>query len=614
MAVDRGGGILYPAGLMPGFFQRLFVHPNPDPGSESEDSGGSAAAASPPTVMPPSTVARAAKPFTVAELANLLPPEWVKLEGVDVSREVAMGLETLGKTTASGRPAVLLTEVYRACPEIFRRPVTEADDFEVRLTPGRARVFPGTESVGKAVLEGAATPFRPVADEPVRKLFPSVVGPKTTKVTLPPPKAEAKAQVSRGSPFELVEPPPGKPMEDAAPIPARAPSAPSARPAPQPNPGIEVEADKPGPLFRTAPADVPKVPTVVRISSIPADTAVPDEVQLDLAEILKGVPVEVLGFPASELPSGLNCRVARAKVRTGIFSGTGLVSLKDVVAALPASDQARFGKAKGEHELVVPLLDGGGPGLPTSLPPLTKADTPKHITSTVRVPVIIPPTAKPGEKTSAVTVSASSATGRTPLAPLIAEPLPKDVATATLPMTAPAPSNPTPLTAMTNPSSPATSLPTLSPQPGVVPSSGAASSVDDDFGMDFRQLELRAVFGLANVLPAEEVFRLSTSLPGIKAASYVMGDAMVFQHAAGGAKLESVPKAFIHLSALARDLGIKDTRLLTLQTDGGLLAFFNEGAGCLAVLHEGRRFAPGVKERLVIILRELSRGSATTAR
>jgi hypothetical protein len=72
--------------------------------------------------------------------------------------------------------------------------------------------------------------------------------------------------------------------------------------------------------------------------------------------------------------------------------------------------------------------------------------------------------------------------------------------------------------------------------------------------------------------------------------------------------LETMPAAYSHLARMARELGISDARALTIQTERGLLAFFSEGEACLAVLHEGRRFAPGVRERLVIILRELMRG------
>jgi hypothetical protein len=94
----------------------------------------------------------------------------------------------------------------------------------------------------------------------------------------------------------------------------------------------------------------------------------------------------------------------------------------------------------------------------------------------------------------------------------------------------------------------------------------------------------------------------------VKAAGYFAGDKLVHGSAPDGVSLETMPAAYGHLARMARELGISDARALTIQTERGLLAFFSEGDACLAVLHEGRRFAPGVRERLVILLRELMRG------
>ena len=144
--------------------------------------------------------------------------------------------------------------------------------------------------------------------------------------------------------------------------------------------------------------------------------------------------------------------------------------------------------------------------------------------------------------------------------------------------------------------------------PVVAAAPAATTGGDDDFAMDFRQLELRAIFGLAGVLPPQGVFDLALGLEGVKAAGYFVGEKLVFGNAPDGVSLETMPAAFSHLAKMARDHGIADARALTIQTERGLLAFFSEGDACMAVLHDGRRFAPGVRERLVIILRELMRG------
>lgn len=341
---------------------------------------------------------------------------------------------------------------------------------------------------------------------------------------------------------------------------------------------------KPEPVPAPVPGTVPG----------PSPEGDPSELRYDLAEILAKVPREVLGFDTNQLPKGLDCRIARARIRPGIFPDKGHVLLKDVIAALPGAFQSVFASANLDHELIIPL--------PVS-------NKPRLTTAAVRLAEDIPASAEPKErakeKTSAVHVTANP-TVRVPLAPLVIEAAARRTEPAK-PSDKPAnesPSVPTQPTAIHQPSTP-TPMSTTPSVPSPAPATSATP--DDDFGMDFRQLELRAVFGLASVLPAGDVFKLALGLPGVKAAGYMKGGALVFEQTSGGAKLEALPAACTQLAKLAGELGIKDSRLLTLQTEGGILAIFNEGGACLAVHHEGRRFAPGVRERLVIILRELAR-------
>ena len=102
----------------------------------------------------------------------------------------------------------------------------------------------------------------------------------------------------------------------------------------------------------------------------------------------------------------------------------------------------------------------------------------------------------------------------------------------------------------------------------------AAGGIEDDYGMDFRQLELRAVFGLPGVLPPEGVFQLAGKLEGVKAACYIAGDRLVFQSAPDGVSMDAMPAAFSNLARMTRDLGIADARTLTVQTDRGMLGVF----------------------------------------
>jgi len=116
-----------------------------------------------------------------------------------------------------------------------------------------------------------------------------------------------------------------------------------------------------------------------------------------------------------------------------------------------------------------------------------------------------------------------------------------------------------------------------------------ADSQSDSFSI--RQLELRAIFGVDREMSPDEIMQRARSLPGIRHIARVAASDIAAVDAlkqvvsnlgfgAGGLKLYagSVPIEFI------RESGV----MLAIQTDGG--------------------FAPGVRETLMIVARELSRG------
>ena len=136
---------------MSGFFNKLFGNPDGSGLAPEGVAGAQYGAGEAPV--------HGARPFSVSELANMLPPEFVRLQGVDVNREVALDLGTARRTMAEGRPAVMLSEIYRACPEIFPREVTVDEDFEVRLPVARVRSLLG---VTGSVSPVSASPFQAV--------------------------------------------------------------------------------------------------------------------------------------------------------------------------------------------------------------------------------------------------------------------------------------------------------------------------------------------------------------------------------------------------------------------------------------------------------------------
>ncbi|MBX3741907.1 MAG: hypothetical protein KF712_12995 [Akkermansiaceae bacterium] len=134
-------------------------------------------------------------------------------------------------------------------------------------------------------------------------------------------------------------------------------------------------------------------------------------------------------------------------------------------------------------------------------------------------------------------------------------------------------------------------IPVQAPAPApaaAAPAPAPVSSESDSFAI--RQLELRAIFGVDREMSTDEILQRARSLPGIRHIARVSaGDVAAVDalkqvvsnlgFGSGGLKLYagSVPIEFI------RESGV----LLAVQTDGG--------------------FAPGVRETLMIVARELSR-------
>jgi len=106
-----------------------------------------------------------------------------------------------------------------------------------------------------------------------------------------------------------------------------------------------------------------------------------------------------------------------------------------------------------------------------------------------------------------------------------------------------------------------------------------------------KQLELRAIFGVNRELNRDEILQLARSLPGIRNIGLI--------DAAGAQALDT-------MKATVSRLGFADLNSISLSCPGGVVDFISEGNDTLGILHEGQ-YAAGVKERLIIVCRELSK-------
>jgi hypothetical protein len=119
---------------------------------------------------------------------------------------------------------------------------------------------------------------------------------------------------------------------------------------------------------------------------------------------------------------------------------------------------------------------------------------------------------------------------------------------------------------------------------------------DMEFGNDgsdsapIKQLELRAIFGVARELSREEIMQRSRALPGIRHVALVGREDM--------AAVEAIKRTLLNLGF--GQGGLK------LYSGSVPVEFIREGEVQLAVQTDGG-FAPGVRETLMLVARELGR-------
>ncbi len=155
--------------------------------------------------------------------------------------------------------------------------------------------------------------------------------------------------------------------------------------------------------------------------------------------------------------------------------------------------------------------------------------------------------------------------------------------------TAPAAANPFPQWGQSDAAAqtPPQSTPAAAPEESVAPGFQTATYPSDSSSI--RQLELRAIFGVDRELSVEEILQRARSLPGIRCVVRVG---------------QSETAAIESLKNLVPLLGLSGP--LKLYVGNSFVEFIREGPVLLAVQTDSG-FAPGVRETLIIVARELGR-------
>jgi hypothetical protein len=123
-----------------------------------------------------------------------------------------------------------------------------------------------------------------------------------------------------------------------------------------------------------------------------------------------------------------------------------------------------------------------------------------------------------------------------------------------------------------------------------VQSAPAAPDESHSDSFSIRQIELRAIFGVDREMNVDEILQRSRALPGMRNIARVSAQDM--------ATVEAVKN-------LLPSLGF-GSGALKLYSGSVPLEFIREGSVMLAVQTDGG-FAPGVRETLMLVARELGR-------
>jgi hypothetical protein len=154
------------------------------------------------------------------------------------------------------------------------------------------------------------------------------------------------------------------------------------------------------------------------------------------------------------------------------------------------------------------------------------------------------------------------------------------------PAAAPVPAAPAPVAA-------AAPAPVVAAAPAAAPVVAPAAVETDSYDSDsrsIRQLELRAIFGVDRELGADEMLQRARALPGIRHVARVP--------AADSGTVEALKRVVANLG-----FGAGQVKLYCGSVP---IEFIREGNVLLAVQNDGS-FAPGVRETLMIVARELGR-------
>lgn len=485
--------------------------------------------------------------FLASELLPYIPKAIAALSGIPMEKEVRVPL------SADGGLDVALSEIYRVCPELFAAEITPLNDSVVTLPP-RLGAMPATSNTKTSAASHSFWASLSQESTPSDALFPESSAPAGSPVSGNDPfsgtfdsssiswKGEGLAGDAVDSPPSDFDAPPTKVDESTGLAPPFAPTG-----------------EKPTLFSMTADEDQ-SIPFPQPDRSDDSNPPRPNQ--------------------------GADDRDAKTKESSGgvwgtMFQGTAYSEGPEEVPF--ATDAAPFASIGKLQQGTPPLpLEAAGTEPAHVFEPVDDESAPATgLFSAPAEPAALPE----NEKDPVPALGFVSFRPEAPTAPDLGETGPIRESVEPRPASAP------------------TSLAsdTLSPSSPMESPSPTEPFRDDD-----RDLVLRALFSTSESFDLDRVARSVADLPGIKSCSLATPGAQAhFSHAEGNRSGEEVREMVGAVRSLARLTGLPDAKAFTLQTDRGVVSLFLEGECCVAVQQETTPFQPGVREKLILISRNL---------
>ncbi|MEX2580306.1 MAG: hypothetical protein WD342_14705 [Verrucomicrobiales bacterium] len=119
-------------------------------------------------------------------------------------------------------------------------------------------------------------------------------------------------------------------------------------------------------------------------------------------------------------------------------------------------------------------------------------------------------------------------------------------------------------------------------------------------------LELKAIFSTSEAFTLSKVARKVLGLPGISACALATSAKLVQASRSEESRLGQEAREMVGaVKNLAKFTGMAEATSFTVETDCGMVSLFLAGDCCLTVNREEGEFGPGVREKLILIARNL---------